>query len=85
MSFLADATVVALAHIQGLSEQQRELVLDLLRQPPRSIDRPWTESSARVPALAGREFAWPQEHPSDHRAVPSPHALISVYVPIASA
>jgi hypothetical protein len=56
----ADATVLALAHVQGFSDHERAMVLDFLTQCPRSTGRPWTELSARVPALAGRDFTWPE-------------------------
>lgn len=56
----AEAVVLAFAHVQGFSGDEREAVLELLTQSPRPRGRPWTELAARAPTLAGRAFTWPE-------------------------
>jgi hypothetical protein len=56
----ADVIVVALATVQGFSDGERQMMLDFVRQCYRAIGRPVTDLSAAFPALAGREFTWPE-------------------------
>lgn len=54
------SVALALARVRGLSDHDREFVLDVLRRWRHSGGRASVAASAMLPSLASRGFAWPE-------------------------